>query len=78
MYDLIKMTGGKTDIRGPFWEANRRESVGKTLKYGGPMAKAKADKLNRVSDDYRKENPVYRVDSVNCAAFREAIVKIVK
>ncbi|KAK0640716.1 hypothetical protein B0T16DRAFT_514669 [Cercophora newfieldiana] len=76
MYDLIKMTSGKVDTRSPFWDASR--DVKKNVKYGGATTKAKVGKVKKASDDFKKENPDYKVDSVNCATYKDAIVKVLK
>jgi len=78
MYDLIKMTDGKTDIRSPNWDSAKGDSVGKTLRYVGATTKAKQDKVPKTATDYKTDNPVYKADSVNCGTFRDAVVKVLK
>jgi len=66
----------KTSIRSPNWDSKR--DAGLEVNWGGQTTAAKEGKIKKMADDWKKENPVYKVETNNCAVFKDKVFDVLK
>jgi len=76
-WDLAKMEKtDETSIRSRNWLANK--DVELDMNFGGGTTAAKEGKIKKMADDWKKANPLYKVETNNCAIFKDKVIDVLK